>query len=142
MCVYTGLLIAFEQKKERKRRRLDRMKLTILALLAAVFGAGSLKYLRDEHKKLTFAAYATTIGTSLLVGTVTMLLLCHFEVSAYLQGALVIISAYSAEELLNVASPLLIRAICKKLDIEPPELKRRREDREGDSGDAKSCTEE
>ena len=135
MCVYTGLLVVFEQKNARKRRRREKMEMLIATLLLA---GGTLKYIRDEHKKLTITAYLLSVSTSVFVGVIALLALRHCGTSVYLQGAMTAIVGYCGGDLLDVAAPLAIKALCKKLGIEPPEFQRRRSDREnGVSGDAK-----
>ena len=125
MCVYTGLYRAFELKNARKRRRRRKMEMLIGMLLLV---GGTLKYIRNEKTKLTITAYLLSLATSAFVGMVAVLALRHFGVSAYMQGAVAAIVGYCGGDLLDVAAPLIIRGLCKKLDIEPFSPRRRKED--------------
>lgn len=106
------------------------MEMLIATLLLA---GGTLKYIRDEQKKLTVTAYLLSVSTSVFVGMVALLALRHCGASVHLQGAVTAVVGYCGGDLLDVAAPLLIRALCKKLGIESPELRRRKDDREDDS---------
>ena len=111
------------------------MKEAIAVLTLCVMG-GTLKAIREKDRKLTMASYAVSLLGVIFVGAVTYSILMHFGVSLYLRIALTMIVGYSADDLLDVATPILVRAICRKLDIEVPgpqnHPRRRREDREND----------
>lgn len=100
---------------------------------------GTLKYIRSEKKKLTITAYLLSLATSAFVGMIAVLALRHFGISAHMQGAVGAIAGYCGGDLLDVAAPLAIRALCRRMGIEPPEPKRRKEDGEvgADNADTK-----
>lgn len=127
MCVYTELLEVYEVRNDRRRRRRERMKEAIAILIFAVIG-GSLRKIREADKKLTWASYAVSVVSSFFLGMIVLLILRHFGTSLYLQGALAGIAGYCADSLLDVATPIIIRAVCKKLNIEPPDRPHRRKD--------------
>ena len=108
------------------------MKLLMGTMLAATLG-GIVHWLRHPRGGHTIIAFLIAVTTSAFVGMQAHFLMQYLGAPESLQFAVAGASGYSAGTLLDSVGPLLVRYAYKRLGLECPTPKRRREDAENDA---------
>ena len=103
------------------------MKLLMGTMLAATLG-GIVHWLRHPRGGHTIIAFLIAVATSAFVGMQAHFLMQYVGAPESLQFAVAGASGYSAGTLLDSVGPLLVRYAYKRLGVDYPTPKRRRED--------------
>lgn len=102
------------------------MKILLSSILIAVLG-GICKLARNRGR-FTFAVFFSAGLTSAFIGMQMHFFCRYFQVTSDLQFALVGFAGYGSGALLDAAAPLMVRWAYKRLGLEYPEPRRRRND--------------